>query len=197
MRLQLDAACLPHRRMPLVADITFPVKRASSPCNSWLKWITLNFVPYPVRDAFSCCYWSLPDLLLRLFCVNTVGDSSAACGCAQERNTLALSVSALLYPECSSCLYKWRCERNLSDSSECLCSSAGSWVPPHCLQYKYPQFSWKFFVLCWVHPWHSLCCQGGTWFVPDSASQQLHWHGVKKRSSSFDCADVFLVPFKF
>lgn len=146
---------------------------------------------------FSCCYWSLPNLSLRLFCVDTVSSSSAVCRCAQERNTLALSVSVLLYPECSSSLYKWRRERNLSDSYECLYSSAGLWVRPHCLWYKYPQSSWKFFGFCRVHPWHGLSCQGGMWCVPDSASQQLHWPGVKKRSSSFDCAAVFLVPFKW
>ena len=185
--------------MPLVVNVMFLVKRGSSPnsiCNYWLKWITLNFVPYPVKDAFSCCYWSLPNLLLRLFCVNTVGSSSAACQCAQERNTLALSISVLLYPECSSSFCKWRCEGNLSDSYECLYSSAGSWERPHCLQYKYPQSSWKFFGLCRVHAWHSLSCQGEMWCVPDSASQQLHWLGVKKRSRSSGCAAVVLVPFK-
>lgn len=176
----------------------FLVKRATSPnsvCNYWLKWITMNFVPYPVKDAFSCCYWSLSSLLPRLFCVNTVDSSSAVCECAEERNTLALSASVLLYPECSSSLCKWRREGNLSDSCECLYSSTGSWVCQHCLQYKYPQSIWKSFDLCRVHPWNSLSCQGGTWCIPDTASQQLHWPGLKKRSSSFDRAAVFWCLF--
>lgn len=162
MRLKLDAACLLFQRVPLVVDKMFPVGRASSPtsvCNHWLQWITLNSVPYPVKDAFSCCYWSLSCLLLKLFCVNTVGSSSAMCECAQERNTWTLPVSVLLYPEYSSFHCKWRHERNLNDSCECLCSSAGVMGVSTLLTVQVSTV-WKFFDLCRVHPWNSFSCQG-------------------------------------
>lgn len=55
---------------------------------------------------------------------------------------------------------------------------------------------WQLFDLCRVRSWSSLSCQSGTWCIPESASQQLHWPGVKKRSSSSDCTAIFLVPFK-
>lgn len=127
MRLELDAACLPCQRVPLVVNVNVSSENSSPNWvgNYGLKWITLNFVPYPVKDVFSCYSWNWPNLLLSFLCVNMVGSSSAVCECAQERNTLALAVSVLVYPECSSSLCKRRCEGNLSDSCERPYSSTG------------------------------------------------------------------------
>lgn len=71
VRVKLDAACFPHQRMPLVVDVMCPVKRARRPnsvCTCWLEWITLNSVPYPVKDAFQLLLlefaWSVTEAFL-------------------------------------------------------------------------------------------------------------------------------------
>lgn len=89
-------------------------------------------------------------------------------------------------------LSKRRCEGSVVDGDErlysrlgrgCACAARSTNVPGAAAALR-------------STPRRSLPCRGGTSRVPDSASQQLHWPEVKKRSSSPACAAASLLPFK-